>query len=58
MTAWEYKVIHLADWGKRLGAKMVQQQLNEAGKDGWEVATDYGDRIVLKRALPWTPEPG
>ena len=51
MVKWEYRVFHFP-----MGPDVVQEKLNEAGKDGWElVAVGLNASVFfLKRPLPST----
>lgn len=48
MTKWEYRVIENS---VRNAYGKVERQLNELGREGWELVTHEGGRYVLKRPV-------
>jgi len=50
----EYKMILIdAEWSADAGREIIENQLNELGKDGWElVPVSLGGYLYLKRVKP------
>lgn len=48
---WEYHVLHVFDWQKKgvYGGGTLEAQLNELGRQGWELVNVVENRALFKR---------